>query len=46
MKAAEYVGEPDLLEKIATEETATTEEEVMAFVARKGHPVLTLSPLI
>ncbi len=43
---AERIGEPDLLEKIATEEDATTEEEVAGFLAAKGHPAASLDPLI
>lgn len=45
-KEAERIGEPDLLDKIATEENATTEEEVAGFIESKGHPALTLSSLI
>jgi len=45
-KEAGRLGEPDLLDKIATEEDAKTEEEVAAFLEGKGHPALTLSPLI
>ncbi len=43
---AERIGEPDLLDKIATEEDATTEEEVAEFLAAKGHPAVSLDPLI
>jgi acetyl-CoA synthase len=45
-KEAERVGEPDLLDKIATEEDAMTEEEVMAHLEKVGHPALSLDPLI
>ncbi len=45
-KEAERVGEPDLLDKIATEENALTEEEVLAHLERAGHPALALASLI
>jgi acetyl-CoA synthase len=43
---AERLGEPDLLDKIATEEDAMTEEEVSEFLAKVGHPALTMDPLM
>ena len=45
-KEAERVGEPDLLDKIATEEDAMTEEEVAEHLAKVNHPVMTLDPLM
>jgi len=45
-KEAERVGVPDLLDKIATEEDAVTEEEVAEFLAKVEHPALTLDPMI
>ena len=45
-KEAERVGEPDLLDKIATEEDAMTEEEVAEHLAKVNHPVLGLDPLM
>ena len=45
-KEAERIGEPDLLDKIATEENAMTEEEVAAYLEKVGHPALALAPLI
>ncbi len=44
-KEADKIGEPDLLDKIATEEDAMTEEEVMAHLEKVGHPALTLDPM-
>jgi len=44
-KEAERIGEPDLLDKIATEEDATTEEEVAEFLAKVNHPALSLDPM-
>lgn len=43
---ATELGEPDLLDKIADETVATTEEEVLAFITDKGHPVLSMDPLM
>ena len=45
-KLAQEIGEPDLLDKIATEEDAKTEEEVLAHMEKVGHPALTLDPLM
>ena len=43
---AERVGEPDLWDKIATEEDAMTEEEVAEHLAKVNHPVMALDPLM
>jgi len=43
---AERVGEPDLWDKIATEEDAATEEEVAEHLAKVGHPAAALAPLM
>ena len=45
-KEAERVGEPDLWDKIATEEEAATEEEVIEFLAKVNHPAISLDPLM
>jgi len=45
-KEAERVGEPDLLDKIATEEDAMTEEEVAEHLAKVSHPAMALDPLM
>jgi acetyl-CoA synthase len=45
-KRAEELGEPDLVDKIADETVATTEEEVRAWIEKVGHPVLKLPPLV
>ncbi len=44
-KRAEEVGEPDFVDKIADETVATTEEEVLAFMEKIGHPALEMSPM-
>ena len=43
---AERIGDPGLLDKIATEENGVTEEEVIAHLETVGHPALGLPPLI
>jgi len=45
-KEAERIGEPDLLDKIPTEEDAKTEEEVAEYLAKVNHPALSLDPLM
>ena len=39
-------GEPGLLDKIATEEDASTEEEVAEYLAKVGHPATGLEMMI
>ena len=43
---AEEMGVPDLLDKIADETIGTTEEEIMPFLEEKGHPALTMDPIL
>ncbi len=45
-KEAERIGAPDLWDKIATEEDAMTEEEVSEHLAKVGHPVVEMDPLM
>ena len=45
-KMAEEVGIPDLPDMIADETVGTTEEEILAFLEEKGHPALTMDPLL
>ncbi len=45
-EAAIRAGDPDLIDKIADERVATTEEEVMAFLEETGHPALAMEPLM
>ncbi len=45
-KEAERIGEPGLLDKIATEEDAMTEEEVTEHLAKVGHPAVEMDPLM
>ena len=43
---AEEMGVPDLLDKIADETIGTTEEEILPFLEEKGHPALTMDPIL
>jgi len=45
-EAAIREGDPDLIDKIADERVATTEEEVLAYLEQTGHPALTMEPLM
>ncbi len=45
-KRATELGVPDLLDKIADESVATTEEEVIAYCTEKGHPAMTMEPIM
>lgn len=45
-KRLQEIGEPDLIDKIATEEQATTTEELLEFLQRVGHPALEMEPII
>ena len=42
---ADRIGAPDLFDKIATEENATTEEEVAEYLAGVNHPAVSLDPM-
>ena len=43
---AEEIGIPDLPEMIADETIGTTEEEILPYLQEKGHPALTMDPII
>ncbi len=45
-EAAILAGDPDLIDKIADETVATTEEEVLAYLEQTGHPALAMDPLM
>ena len=40
------MGHPDLFDKIADETVGITEEEIMPFLEEKGHPALSMPPII
>ncbi len=44
-KRAEEIGLPDFVDKIADETVATTEEEVMEYMQKVGHPALEMEPM-
>ncbi|MBA2848821.1 CO dehydrogenase/CO-methylating acetyl-CoA synthase complex subunit beta [Thermosulfuriphilus ammonigenes] len=46
LKRCEEEGMPDLLDKIADESVGTTEEEVLEFLKKVGHPALEMPPLV
>jgi acetyl-CoA synthase len=43
---AEELGVPNLLDMIADETVGLTEEEILPFLQEKGHPALTMDPLM
>jgi len=43
---ATELGVPNLVDMIADETIGTTEEEIIAFLTEKGHPALTMPPII
>jgi len=45
-KRSEEIGLPDFVDKIADETTATTEEEVMEYMQKVGHPALGMDPML
>ncbi|OGO03954.1 MAG: CO dehydrogenase/CO-methylating acetyl-CoA synthase complex subunit beta [Chloroflexi bacterium RBG_13_54_9] len=45
-EVCESMGEPDLLDKIADGTVATTVDELLPFLEEKGHPALTMEPLM
>jgi acetyl-CoA synthase len=45
-KRGEELGCPDLYDMIADETVGTTEEEILSFLQEKGHPALSMDPII
>jgi acetyl-CoA synthase len=45
-KRAEELGIPGLIDMIADETVATTEDEVLAYITEKGHPALTMESIL
>ncbi|MBE3574946.1 MAG: CO dehydrogenase/CO-methylating acetyl-CoA synthase complex subunit beta [Firmicutes bacterium] len=43
---AKELGIPDLYDKIADETVGTTPEEILPFLEEKGHPALTMDPIM
>jgi acetyl-CoA synthase len=46
IKRGEELGDPDFINKIADETVGTSEEEIMPFLEKVGHPALSMDPLI
>ena len=46
IKRGTEMGVPDLIDKIADETVGLTEEEILPFLQEKGHPALSMDPLI
>ena len=44
--AAEELGVPDFPDKIADETIGITEEEILPWLEEKGHPALTMDPIM
>ncbi|MBE0480502.1 MAG: CO dehydrogenase/CO-methylating acetyl-CoA synthase complex subunit beta [Dehalococcoidia bacterium] len=45
-EASERAGVPDLVDKIADGSTVTTVDELLPFLEEKGHPALTMDPIL
>lgn len=43
--AAEFAGDPDLLDKICDERSGTTVDELLPYLEEHGHPALTMDPM-
>ena len=46
VERCQAIGMPDLYDKIATEENGTTEEEILEFLKKVGHPALTMEAVV
>jgi acetyl-CoA synthase len=46
VRRGKELGVPDLIDKIADETVGTTEEEVLAFLQKVGHPALSMPPIL
>jgi len=45
-KRGEEIGIPDFIDMIADETVAETEEEVLEYLSKKGHPALSMDPIL
>ena len=43
---ATEMGYPNLLDMVADESVGTSEDEILAFLEEKGHPALTMDPIL
>jgi len=46
LRRGKELGDPDFFNKIADETVGTTEEEIMPFLQKVGHPALSMDPII
>jgi acetyl-CoA synthase len=46
IKRGEELGCPNLIDMIADETVGTTEEEILPFLQEKGHPALSMDPIV
>ncbi len=46
LKRGEELGVPNLFDKIADETVGTSEEEILPFLEKVGHPALSMDPII
>jgi acetyl-CoA synthase len=46
IKRGEELGYPNLIDMIADETVGTTEEEILPFLQEKGHPALSMDPIV
>jgi acetyl-CoA synthase len=46
IKRGEELGDPDFINKIADETVGITEEEILPFLEKVGHPALEMDPII
>ncbi len=45
-KAAEFAGDPDLIDKIADEKICTEVPQLLTFLEEKSHPAMTMDPMM
>jgi acetyl-CoA synthase len=45
-KRGEEMGVPNLVDMIADESVGITEEEILPFLQEKGHPALSMDPIL
>ena len=44
--AADFAGDPDLIDKIADEKICTEVPDLVKFLEEKGHPALAMDPMM
>jgi acetyl-CoA synthase len=46
LKRGEEIGIPNFIDMIATEEQGVTEEEILEFLEKVGHPAVTMESIL